>query len=283
MIKLEDVSTRRLMDYVKRLSNKDKTLEYVYELLVLYDVEDYQRLKDLLNSGNPEFNVVYNFLSEELLEVERDVKNANLLGVEPQIFCFDDYSNSLVDDKTLSITDKSNNGDVLLYTSPMVRGGARVNQLKYMSIDEIKHLSSHLNSYKLQNALTLKRNFGIDTVERVVDRVKLYEQQVLRQASETSERGINLFMLNKKTKDEIVESEIKDIVEYIVDNATECVWGSLSSTQKLRLMKSVLPSRSEGTLHDKMALINVISNYTTLSELEQGVIKKKTLDRFIVR
>ena len=30
-------------------------------------------------------------------------------------------------------------------------------------------------------------------------------------------------------------------------------------------------------------MINVISNYTTLTELKKGVVKTKILDRFIVR
>ena len=283
MIKLENVSTERLIGYVKRSSAHNQMLKYVYELLISYDVRDYQRLKKLLDSENPKFDSVSGFLRDELLEVERDIKNANSLGLKPEIFTFDIYNGSLIEDNTLRITDQSNYGDVLLYTNPMERGGARINQLRYMSIDEIKHLASHLSSYKLQNAFTKRRNFGIDTVKRVVDRVNFYEQQVLRQASETDKRDINLFMLNKREKDEIVESQIKDIVDYLIDNAEECVWGNLPSTQKLRMMRAVLALRGENALEDKRRLINAISNYTTLSELEQDVIKKKTLDRFIVR
>ena len=39
----------------------------------------------------------------------------------------------------------------------------------------------------------------------------------------------------------------------------------------------------EGILEDRRRLVNAISNYTTLSELEQGVVKKRTLNRFIVK
>ena len=283
MIKLENVSTYRLIDYAKRMSKKNKLMNDVYELLVLYDIRDYQKLKDILDSDESEFEYVSSFLRDELDEVIQEVKMANSLGLESEIFVFDGYRDSLVDDKTLRITDESNKGNVLLYSCPMQRGGARINQLKYMTIDEIKHYASHLSSYKLHNAFAVKRNFGSETVKQVVDRVRFYEQQVLRQASETQERDINLFMLNKKEKDEIVELQIKDIVSYFLDTAEVCVWGNLSDTQKLRMMRAVLAVRGEYALQDRRMLINAISNYTTLSELEQGVIKKKTLDRFILR
>lgn len=279
MIKLENVSTKRLIDYAMRLSKYDEEMKRFYELLIVYDILDYQKLKDILVSNNNEFK----FLRNELFDVEQNIKNMNVLGLEPEIFMFDTYRDFGIDDKTLRITDESNKGDLLLYTSPMVRGGARINQLKYMSIDEIKHLASHLNSYKLQNTLMVKRNFGFDTVKKVVEKVKFYEEQVLRQALETDEREINLFMLNKDTKDEIVESQLKDIVEYIIDNANECVWGKLSDTQKHQMMRAVLSKRGEYVLRDRRKLIDTISNYTTLKELENGVVKKKTLDRFIVR
>lgn len=283
MIKLENVSTERLIDYTKRLSNRDRLMQMIYELLFVYDISDYQRLKDVLDSDNEEFNLVSNFLYDELSEVEYGIKNDNNLDLKPEIFTFDNCKDSNIDDKTLKITDESNNGNVLLYTSPMVRGGARVNQLRHMSIDEIKYLASHLSSYKFKNALTIRRNFGIDTVKRVVDKVKFYEEQVLRQSLETNDREINLFLVNKDTKDEIVESQLKDIVEYIVDNAKECVWGNLTDTQKNQMMRAALSTRGEYILQDRRNLIDTISNYTILSELENGVIKKKTLDRFIVR
>ena len=283
MIKLENVSTKRLIDCAMRLSRQDEKMKKVYELLIVYDILDYQKLKDILVSGNDEFNLVSEFLKNELDEVEQIINNANVLGLEPEIFMFDTYGDFDIDDKTLRITDESNKGDVLLYASPMIRGGARVNQLKYLNIFEIKHLASHLGSYKLQNALTFKRNFGIDTVKKIVEKVKFYEEQVLRQALETDEREINLFMLNKAVKDEIVESQLKDIVEYLVDNSKECVWGKLSDTQKHQMMRAVLSMRGEYVLRDRRKLIDMISNYTTLNELRDDVVKKKTLDRFIVR
>ena len=49
-------------------------------------------------------------------------------------------------------------------------------------------------------------------------------------------RGVNLFIVNKVRKQEFVSSQIKEIVEYLVDNANECVWGTLTDPQKLKLL-----------------------------------------------
>ena len=129
----------------------------------------------------------------------------------------------------------------------------------------------------------MQRNFGIDTVKRVVDVVKFYEEQVLRQEKETEERNINLFLLNKDAKDEIVESQFKEIIEYLLDNAEQYIWGNLPSTKKIQMLRAISAVRGTGVLEDRRRLVNAISNYTTLNELEQGIVKTRTLDRFIVR
>lgn len=283
MIKLENVSTWRFLSYAKTLSSYNEGYKRVYNLLIQFGIKDYQMLKDLLDSDNKESIELRSILELELINVENKIKDANILGMEPEIFVFDDYNSSFVDDITLQKTDKLNGGDALLIVSPIGRRGAIGGQLQQMSIEMVKYLLSHLDSDTLNNALTIKRSFGIETVKKVVEKIQLYNEQVLRQASDVRENGINLFFANKSMKDKIVCEQLKDIVEYILDNASECVWGKLSDTQKLKMMSAVLPKRGECINMDKKCLIDVISNYTTLSELKQGVIKKKTLDRFIVR
>ena len=283
MIKLEHVSTGRIFNYAKNFKDREIRAKTIYELFIKYDIRDYQRLKDLLNSQKEEFKSVSYFLKNKLYEVEFELKKKNELDVEPEIFTFETYKNSGLDNETLKLTDRENNGNILLYSCPTIRGGARINRLKYMSIDEIKKLASHLSEYHFENELSMQRNFGIDTVKRAVDVVKFYEEQVLRQAKETEERDINLFLLNKDAKDEIVESQFKEIIEYLLDNAEQCIWGNLPNTKKLQMLRAIYAVRGEGVLEDRRRLVNAISNYTTLSELEQGVVKKRTLDRFIVR
>ena len=283
MIKLEHISTERIFNYAKKFKDIDNTAKTIYELFIKYDIKNYQRLKDLLNGQKEEFKFVSYFLKTELYGVELELKNKNELGVDPQIFTFETYQNSNIDIETLKLTDNENDGNILLYSCPTIRGGARINKLKTMSIAEIKEFASHLTENHFNNVLSMKRSFGIDTVKRVVDVVKFYEEQVLRQAQETKERGINLFLLNKDAKDEIVESQYKEIIEYLLDNADQCIWGNLPSNKKIQMLRTINAVRGEGILEDRRRLVNAISNYTTLSELEQGVVKKRTLNRFIVK
>ena len=284
MIKLENISTERLIRYVNNLSKRNELMKDIYNLLVEYEIYDYQKLYNLINDDCVKLSKeMLKFLNAEILEIKRDIELVNISDIQSEIFTYDMYEKSGINVGLLKLTDSYNNGDVLLYSNPFVRGGARINKLRNMSIEEIKYLSSHLSSYDLKNVLTTKRNFGIDTVKKVVDCVKFYEEQVLRQAKEMDVNDGNLFMLNKKEKDEIVESQFKEIVEYIIDNADVCVWGNLPSSQKILMIRTIFAVRGEQILQDRQHLINVISNYTTLSELEKGVVKNRTLDRFIVR
>ena len=267
MIKLEHVSTTRIFNYAKNFKDRDMTAKKIYELFIKYEIRDYQRLKELLNSQKEEFKHISHFLQRELYEVEFGLKKANEIDIEPEIFTFETYQNSGVDIETLKLTDRENNGNILLYSCPTTRGGARINKLKYMSIEEIKNLASHLSEYHFDNALSMKKNFGIDTIKRVVDVVKFYEEQVLRQAKETEERNINLFLLNKEAKDEIVESQFKEIIEYLLDTSEQCIWGNLPSTKKIQMLRTIYAVKGQGVLEDRRRLVNAISNYTTLSEL----------------
>lgn len=281
MIKLEHVSTELIFNHAKEYKEEDLKLKIIYDLFVKYDIQDYQRLKDLLNEHKEEFESVFYGLYDELYKAELRLKNKNEIGIEPEIFTFPIYQNSNMDNETLKLTDKLNNGNVLLYCCPTIRGGAKINKLKTMSIEEIKSLASHLSQYRLDNALCLSC-FGIDTVKRIVNIVNFYEEQVLRQAQETEERDINLFLLNKEAKDEIVESQFKEIIEYLLDNAEQCIWGNLPPSKKIQLLRTIKTVRGAG-IEDRRRLVNAISNYTTLGELEQGVVKNKTLNRFIVK
>lgn len=301
MIRLENVSTSSLIDYINISGYDNRTDKSIYDFLVKNNITNYKILQEMLENKESELvdNNALQFLRYHLKKVKERINRANSRGFEPEIFTFDNYKNTNIDDENLSITDKNTNGNVLLYALPFIKYGARLNVLNRLSIDEIKHLLGHIDGYNLRNALTMKRSFGNGTAERVVELIDFYEQQVLRQASETEERGINLFAFNKDKKDEIVEAQLKEIIEYILDSASECVWGKMTDTSKKRMLAAALSRWGKYVQRDKRALIDAISNYTTLGELENdifsvqevptiigGVItrtKTKPIDRFIVR
>ena len=146
MIKLEHISTERIFNYAKNFKDRDITAKTIYELFIKYDIRDYQKLKDLLKIQKEEFKSVSYFLNTRLYEVESYLRKSNELDIEPEIFTFDTYQNSGVDIETLKLTDRENKGNILLYSCPTIRGGARINRLKPLSIDEIKNQASHLSN-----------------------------------------------------------------------------------------------------------------------------------------
>lgn len=286
MVKLENVSTRELLDYYKRHGKENVTYQYLYDLLSMHNVTNYQELKELIFGNSKELtgSSVMIELMSKLKRVELLIQSYDLCFKNPDVFTFDNYSHSDLDSKTISVTDSSNKGDILLFSSPFLKGGTRKNGIKNLSIEEIKYLLKHVDDNRLvNNLLSKKRGFGPDINKRVYDSICFYEEQVLRCALETDEREIDLFGIDRSEKREIVESQLKEICEYIVDTGNILVWGELTDNHKKRIITAAMSTRGEYTQRDRDTLINTISNYTTLSELKDGVVKKKVLDRFIVK
>lgn len=285
MIKLENVSTKRLLDYYERSGRKNNLHKYIYAILTAANVTNYQKLKQLVFSNREELknSALMLELMTEVKRVEMLVSSYDMCYKNPEIFTFDNYSHSDMDRDTIDVTDSNNNGDILLWKSPFLVGSSRLNQIKNLSIAEIKHLLGYVDERRLENLLSSKRGYGPAINKQVYDSICFYEEQVLRCANETSEREINLFEIDKLEKREIVESEIKDIAEYIVDTGETLIWGDLTDNHKKRIIRAVMATRGEYTQRDRNRLVDTISNYTTLSELKDGVVKKKTLDRFIVK
>lgn len=282
MINLSDVSTYKLIASLKQ----DKSNKKICSKLLKYSVKDYQQLKDLIISKKREFND--EFFVQSLACVEENVKHANENGREPVLFICDDYKDAAVDEKTLEITDSSNPCSVLLCKSPAIFGLGKYGVLKDINISDAKHLLSKVNAY---SKVSTGNNSFIENIgrfnnleaENIKNAINFYEQQVIRQAMETKKKRVNLFALNKSKKEKIVILELKQIIEYFVYNADMCVWGELSSSQKIRLISSVSCDKGQENQVIRKRMIDIITNYTTLSELEAGVVKQKTLDRFIIK
>lgn len=286
MIKLENVSTERLITFLKYALHRTGEVQDAYSILNKHGIKDYQRLKDMIENGRREFQ--NEFLINALASVEENIKYANEIGREPILYTCNNYEGSNVDAKTLKITDRKNSCGVLLYKSPAIVSKGKTGALVHIQISEAKDLLGkvvgHNKSTTGNNAFVESmRRFGDVDSAKLRDSINFYEAQVLRQAEETSKKKINLFVLNQKEKEIIVKNQIKSIVKYLVENADECVWGDFSPAQKTRLMHAVTTYSGYDNQVLRNRIINVIANYTTLSELQSGVVKKKTLDRFIIK
>ena len=110
----------------------------------------------------------------------------------------------------------------------------------------------------------------------------MYDEQVLRQAELTPKRNCNLFLKDKKNKNEIVEDSYSDIIMYLIYNTKErTIWGKLTDPQKKLYISSAINSKKRDKII-RNRMIDIISNYTTLPELEKVTDgNQKVLKRFI--
>lgn len=284
MINLSDVSTERLIaflayDHTDEGKNARLTLEK-------HKIRDFQTLKNMVQNGRKEFN--NDIFKSAIASVEANIAHANSIRREPVIFNCNNYKGSTVYTKTLKYTDEHNMGDILICKSPAISTSGKFGELKNITISEAKSLLSKVVAHDKpstgENAFTEKfRRFNAADAENIRDAINFYEEQVLRQANEIKKRGINLFTVNKDKKEFIVRDNLKNIVTYLLDTADVCVWGELSNSQKSKLFTAVTRYTGYENQVIRQRIIDVITNYTTLSELESDVVKQKTLDRFIIK
>lgn len=148
-----------------------------------------------------------------------------------------------------------------------------------LSISNLKSLLSYQNK-KGQYALSKINKIGEKAFKSVLKGLLLYKEQLLRQSKEFHQEKINLFTLNQDAKKEIVMKEIESYIDYLEANAFMCVWGK-NDSKKIALMRKSLMGKNEKAKENKENMINTFTNYMTLSELKSGVIRNRTLDRFI--
>lgn len=123
---------------------------------------------------------------------------------------------------------------------------------------------------------------GLEVAPRILTALDMYSEQVARQAKLTDLRDINLFTYQQKEKEEIVKELYDKMMEYLLNTVSEFVWGELSEAQKQLYSLSIANKTKKGQrIRHKM--ISIISNYTTLPELEGASEDFKVLKRFIKR
>ena len=119
-------------------------------------------------------------------------------------------------------------------------------------------------------------------VPRILTALDMYSEQVARQAKLTDLRDINLFTYQQKEKEEIVKELYDKMMKYLLGTVSEFVWGELSDMQKQLYLLSIANKTKKGQ-RIRRTMISIISNYTTLPELEGASEDFKVLKRFIKR
>lgn len=270
MIKLENISTREI------LSQKS-------------GVDNYKQLSDLITNGNTQF---YKF-KDYLNETKRNMEKANKLGKEPIIYSITQYRNLDLSDsqiKALEDTDKKTSSANLLCFSQLAEYSAKRSRMANFSISELKHLLSHcvVNHDVVygQNALIHHvRNIGERNAEKILKAIKIYEEQIFRQLAESDTLNLEhgLFYQDYYKKNLLVQYNIDEIVEFILDNDKEFIWGKMSDIQKRNLAQCLNSSSSKKAIKLRTDFVNMFTNYTTLEDYEHEKIKEKTLQRFIIK
>lgn len=285
MIKLEDVSTIKMLEKYPSSEQLDFKHDPIAKALKHYYIRDYKQLEHFINSGNEYYDI--EFFRNWLNLIKQNIAYANEKGITTTQFIFNVAEKGGVDLKTIRTTDRKVFCRQLVINNPILGPSEQVSKIRDLRIYDAKLLLGKVVAHDIetvgQNAfLATYPTFSCEEVIKLVYAIYFYEQQIVRQSQTTQETGINLFRLNKESKVEIINKNIEFIINYILRNATECVWGPLTPLQKQRLLSTL---RKRKNTEDKLLigrLTQMISNYTTLDEIKSGV-KEKTLDRFIVK
>ena len=170
--------------------------------------------------------------------------------------------------------------ELLLYSLVGQCDRNRFNCVQDLNISQIKKLFYYQDSSSKPLILQAVR-IGTKNLQSIINAINLFDEQLIRQNEEDHIEGADLFHLNYEEKKTIVLEEIGSYIDYLEENAENCVWGP-NTEAKIKLMREAFISKSVTAIRNKERLINAFTNYMTLSELESGVVKNKTLERFII-
>ena len=265
MLKLENI-------YVKEIINASTDLE-VIELIIKNKSESVRDVIDLIKKY-PNYN--WKNTIEEIMLIEKKLAMLNDKGIEPIIYKTNSYS-----DTRLYETDTMNCADVLpLYSvtnlNPVNFFGVKNKQIRVVKAQLGHTIVSGENYFQVRN-----NNLGTVKVQKMVDAIKMYEEQIERQSLLTNNKEQNLFTLHSDRKYQIVNENIEVIVLYLLRTAKkELTWGRLSEQMKSELISCAI----NNTLKDKQVrnnLVTYISNFTTLEELKSE--DENVFKRFIIK
>lgn len=274
MLKLENVSTYDFL--VCLLFSKNENERALGEILKIYEVFDYKRLEFFI-MYKPINGIDYSILEEKLKSVKKRVARTNELGIEPQIYLTNNF---------FSTTDADVKGKSLILANPIYIPSQNTTIAK-SDINTIKHLLSYATPDG-KNALTYVYGIGNLSIIKIYNAVLFYDAQVSRQAKsafdyEAAVNNLFEYNIDEKTEELVAGTEpINYSLEYILDTAATMIWGPLTDSQKVRL-NTMVKMTKEGKYGSKdlNALFDVIRNYVTLEEVQKGLVKTRTIDRFI--
>jgi len=226
-----------------------------------------------------EFHIIIN-------EIEKRIKKLNNSSKEAPLYEFDSYQNSGFNEDILNQTDKFVIGENLIIHNPLIPHSTFCLELNEISIYTMKSLLGLYSIERvptgLDNAFTNSiKNFGVERTRLVVESIRFYEEQIIRQANLYPDDGRNLFFIDFVEKMQMVDEQLDEIINYLVNN-DHFVWGSISPQQRKYLLECNIRKMEKLRLV-REKLIRMICNYVTIEETKSGLVKTRTLDRFILK
>lgn len=268
MIELENISTLEMANQIVMVDGQARHIENMQELkTALQEDLHLERFKTW----------TYDNLYDRLHQTECQMRKANDKQLEPVIYPVRQYTHERITDPFKD--DMYTYGEVLI-TNPLKHHSIEFQELNNLTIYEIKHLLSHTDAIG-NNLLVNLTGMNRNRIEKLLDALQCYDEQVIRQYYETKELsiGTTVFARNRLAKQKIVEAQFEEIAWNLLRTVKEeFVWGRLDGNQ-IRTIKSVFLLDNWDPI--RINLIKTIADYTTLSELKQGVTKTRALTRFI--
>lgn len=257
---------------------------FVEDLFSNLHIKTIGDLKYTINEKSMIFNMYANnkftkkYCQEIIMKTEALEKKYSLR--ETSNLAFQNLDMISVFDRTIS--EEKTKGDELILDA-LVGKDRRYSFyfLLNLPVSIIKQLFYYQNSSSKPLILEAYK-IGLKNLQYIINAINLFDEQLIRQNKEKHNFGDDLFHLNYDAKKDIVIEEVESYIDYLEENAKVCVWGVNSET-KIKFMREAFISKSVAAIRNKERLINTFTNYTTLTELENGIIKNKTLDRFIIR
>lgn len=180
----------------------------------------------------------------------------------------------------VEFTDQTTNARNLLINRDFVDKDKIIERL---SIYELKQSLSICLCAERDNSINKLLNFDYADIPEIIKAIRFYERQVIRQLCETEDitEKTNIFNVNHNLKFKLVELNIFAIIDYFSKQEGRFIWGTMDEKQKSTLIRIVMFDKSDPDT--KNTFIETIANYTCLKDYPNYHIKRKALDRFLIK
>lgn len=255
--------------------------------------EDIMGVDLLLENNITNFSKLYQYMISHGIENKRLLKEMQkalklIKKIESNteqtlIFPFREYELSEFDPSSFLKVDQNTYGNILpIFPIHYPLTNWKLDISKY-SISKIKYLLNHIHTNG-KNALDADiTQIGKNRIELIKKGIQLYHEQVLRLARSAPhfEQQDQLFFKDQLKKQEMIATELRYILEYLLNQSSHYIWSKDSDYQKY-LLSSALENNTQESQFIKERLTQLFSNYVTLEELQTEDIRPKILERFCI-